>query len=358
MKRIIIFALSFFLWGGIQVMAQDGSRLVMLNLSTNDSIIDGPGNGINIVDDGGLSGPYTGGVDFHLTIRGICTDSTGTDTSGFGSVLCLELQPENYDLAAGDTLYFYDGPSISSPLLVKFSHDYQSRPGASFFISSNNTTGMITIRFRARNSSETKPAGFRISVACRKPCEYVKPVIDSTYEHVALDGTGRVVTRRKMQAFPDVIDTLFTMDTITVYDTLWTDSTHTSYDGVYNPHDTVVKGDIIGYDTVSYIPGMTTCIGLGIRMHGHGEYTNNTGYYTPNDMTSKFIWLFENLDSIWGTGLTQVTEDQMQQTGCTKVYLSIIDEHGCQSSEQVMVQVRVAQNPIKTLFSLNPICNL
>lgn len=358
MKRIILIAMSLLLWGGTQLMAQDGARTIELNLSTNDSVIPGPGNGINIVDDGGMSGNYTGGHDFHLTILGECQDSAGADTVLYPAVLCLEVQPGSYDIAPGDTLYFYDGPSISSPVLAKYSHNYQTWPGATVFISATNSTGMITIRFRTMNPNVEKPAGFKVTVACRKPCEYVKPVIDSTYEHVALDGTGRVVTRRKMQAFPDVIDTLFVMDTITVYDTLWTDSTHTSYDGVYNPHDTVVKGDIIGYDTVSYIPGMTTCIGLGIRMHGHGEYTNNTGYYTPNDMTSKFIWLFENLDSIWGTGLTQVTEDQMQQTGCTKVYLSIIDEHGCQSSEQVMVQVRVAQNPIKTLFSLNPICNL
>ena len=348
MKRIIIIALSLLFLGGPQLMAQDGARTVLLNLSTNDSIIPGPGPGINIVDDGGMNGSYTGGTDYHLTILGDCSDSSQT-------VLCLEVQPGSYDLAPGDTLYFYDGASISSPLLAKFGHNYQSKAGASFYISSTNSTGMITIRFRSKMSSDPKPSGFKITVCCKKPCEYVHPVIDSVYEHVSTT-TGQVITRRKMQAFPDVVDTIYDMDTIIVYDTAWRDSAHTAYD-LYNPHDSIVEGDIIGLDTVSYIPGMTTCIGLGIRLHGHGEYTHNTGYYQPSDMTSKFIWVFENVDSLWGTGMTQVSEDQLQNTGCTKVYLTIIDEQGCRSTEQVMVQIRAAQNPIKTLFSLNPICN-
>lgn len=358
MKRIILIVISVFLMGGMQLKAQDGARTVLLNATTNDSIIPGPGNGINIYDDGGATGSYTGGYDMHLTILGECP---GGDSVEFPPVLCLEVQPGSYDIAAGDTLYFYDGPSITSPLIAKFSHNYQSSPGSSFFITSNNTSNMMTVRFRTRNPNEQKPAGFKITVSCMKPCEFVKPVIDSAYEHVIIkpnqgEEMGKVVARRKMQSFPDMIDTIFALDTIQLYDTIWKDSTHTEYYNIV-PRDTVVHGDILGYDTVSYIPGMTSCIGLGIRLHGHGEYTNNTGYYTPNDMTSKFIWLFENLDSLYGTGLTQVTEDQLDRTGCTKVFLTIIDEHGCQSHEQVMVQIRVAQNPIKTLFSLNSICN-
>jgi len=220
-------ALALCTVGTLQLSAQS----INLDMTTNDSTFSGLGSGLTICDDGGPSGNYQPGYDYHLSVVSSCSDMIDSSTM---SEYAMYVEVGEVDLAAGDTLYIYDGSSSRSPLLVKFSRDWQSRPGTIFYISSSNTSGTVTIRMYSRNSGGEKPAGFRLMLGCRVPCEFIHPVIDSAYEHISME-TGQVVTRRKMQAFPDIIDTIYLTDTIQVFDTVWNDSTHTTGYRLTNP---------------------------------------------------------------------------------------------------------------------------
>lgn len=354
MKRIILLALVLCLTGFMTANAQDNARTLPLDATLNDSVVSGPDGGLSITDDGGLTGPYSGGYDYHVTILGNCP----ADSNNELNVLYIELDPNNFDIAETDTLYIYDGPTVNSPLIVKINNNYQHNVTWRFYIGNNNTTGMMTIRFRTKQRSDSH-GGFNIIVECGKPCEHVTPVIESQFEHIDIH-THEVLARLTERPFPTQFDSIFQKDTVLRYDTVWTDSTHREIARLVNPHDTVVNGALIRVDTLGFSRGITNCIGQAVQLHGHGEYTNNLGYYTPNDRTSRFVWYIKQSgDSIWGTGLTTaiLDDETFQNTGCADIILTITDVNGCRSTEYVTVQVRMAQNPIKTLFALTPICN-
>ena len=343
MKKITILAMLLLLVGGLtgKVQAQDDARQINLDATVTGTTVVGPTGGLTIYDDGGLTAQYTAGYDYNITVESNCDslDTTGT------RYMCFDVSETLFDVPSTDTLYIYDGPDITSPLILKRNNTYSSTPGTRFYLSANNTSGKMTIRFRsavqAVRDSNLSYGGFAIDVQCAKPCEYILPVIDSVYDRVDLR-TGEIVGHGKFRDVPDEIDTIY------YYELFWNDS--------LSVWDSVQTDSVIRIDTVSMRPAILTCIGQGIILHGHGEYTANTGYYTPTDENTEFFWRITT-DTVVGVGLTSVRYDKFQNTDCYDVSLRLTDTNGCPSSLMSQIQVRAAQNPIKTIFDLSPICN-
>ena len=311
-KSFLFFALAMaFLLNA--TYAQD-EAIVTLNSAANGttaSMVETPGGYlVSIISENLPSGDYDDGpFDRSVTVQGNC------DTAN----LEISLYFDQFDIDPGDTLFIYDGPSTSSPVLAKSNNNYNSQYHRTVFPSMMNTTNKLTIRFKT-NGDGKSGAGFSISVRCRDKCETVVPVIDSFY-YKTKNGV--------------IIDTAYTRDFIQV-DTSW-------------------SGDSTSYtlDT-QYFTGVHLCLGEGVIFNGHGQYTNYYGY-GPSDISSMFEWNFGNGDDTSGIGL-KMAPARYRDLDCYDVTLRITDIKGCNSTIMESVRVRISQNPIKTIFPLNPIC--
>ena len=266
-----------------------------------------------------------------------------------------DLVKENieYDILCHDTLYIYDGGSINSPLLTKINNCYASNTNSAYSISSTNTEKMLTIRFRSTIDTANSAKGFHLVFQCQRACEKVVAYIENQFERT--DMRGNVISALKTKQVPDQFDTLFVKDTVTVYDTVWDDTNHITFHTI--PRDSIFNTDsVIRVDTVSWVEGALICQGQGIIFHGHGTYTNNTGWYTPHDTSSIFNWNF-TIDTLNERGATAPFFNGYRQVDCYDVTLVIEDENGCKSNNLPKIQVRIAQNPIKTIYDLTPVCS-
>lgn len=334
MKKLLTIAFLV-CFGCLGAFAQD---LVHVNLDANNTgdTVDAPGSGMRLYDDGGPTGNYSHGYDYVLHMKSTCDSSDSATT--FLSVILM-----SYDIGKYDTLYLYDGPDINSPLIAKINNNYQSSDNATFYIGASNTSRMITIRFRAGivHSDDTVPHfGFILGLDCAKPCESVTGVIDTMYER--LDKDGNVVAQSHFVPLPTAFDTIFAQ--------MWVnDSTGGHWE---DNLDSIVR-----IDTLGWTEGALLCMGQSIRFHGHGEYGAQYGYYVASDSTTQFLWTFGTGDTNVGINHNAVVCNNYKAVGCYDVVLQLTDEQGCPSKNFMTVQVRVAQNPIKTIFDLSTICN-
>lgn len=346
MKKLFFLSIMAMVLGCMNLAAQT-TLSYQLDVTTNDSTIYAPGNShLQIVDDGGLDNVYTCGHDFHFTLHLVC--DTLQDSTGTLRIASLDLNRDALDIDCRDTLFIYDGSdtvSANSPLLFKYNNCYQNSNLGTLFASALNATGELTIRFKTAprdTNNRNTHSGFHFNMACEKPCERSTPIIDSIFDRVDL-ATGEVVGHGKIHMIPSLIDTIFYTYTITVNDSL-------------GQHlDTIQTDSIIRFDTVSMIPGALLCQGQGVIFHAHGEYTHNTGYYTPSDNNTHFNWTLGS-DYESRIGLTAIQTNVFQNTECYPVSLQLEDMNGCKSTLEEF-QVRVAQNPVKTIFDLDAICN-
>lgn len=292
------------------------SQEIILDATTNGTVIDLDPERSNVIyDDGGPEGNYSANTDRYVTVAFDC---------GAGR-LCIQVT--ELSLNPKDTIYIYDGAGIGGLLRAKICAPTSDWKGKKVFVSPNENTNQITVRFRA-DSTSTCAAGFVLGVDCGVPCEKVVPVIDSLFYR----------TRNGV-----VYDSAYIHD-IPFYDTTYT---------VTEEGDTTS----MTVDT-GYFLGANLCIGDGVIFHGRGEYSFDHGYYTPSDSTTFFHWDMANAgDSVVGYGVTEIAYADYQATGCYDMSLSLKDEFGCESTVYTSVKVRTAQNPIKTLFSLSHICN-
>ena len=231
----------------------------------------------------------------------------------------MSLYFNSFDIAPGDTLFIHDGPSINSPVLVACNNALNPQTQTTIFPSPANTSGKLVLRFKT-NGDGIAGSGFSITVACRDKCENVIPVIDTFY----------FKTRNGV-----IIDTGYTRP-VSQVDTNWNfDSTSFTLD-------------------TQWFRGVHLCKGEGIIFSAHGEYTNYYGY-GPSDISSMFEWTFGNGDDSAGINLTRPPA-HYRDLDCYDVTLRVTDIKGCKSTLLESVRVRIAQNPIKTIYSLNPIC--
>ena len=301
-----------------------------LDASTNGTTVSMAtvGGAVSVRDDDsqGQGAPDAGypmrNIDYSITVEGNC------DSNNRLAIVITELS-----IYSTDTLYIYDGPSTSSPLLKKFNSYYGGvKAGDFIFVSPSNNTNMVTIRFRTGsdgdNNSDGIGKGFMLTAHCRKPCESVVPVINSIFYR----------TRNGV-----VYDSAYIRQ-VTIYDTIYIDEDNPSL-------------GIDHVDTVNFM-GAHLCIGDGVIFKGHGEYTHKYGYYNPSDATSYFTWdLANDGDTIEGVGITSINYADYQKTGCYDLTLDIVDSYGCGTDIYTSVKVRTSANPIKTIFTLADICN-
>lgn len=333
MKKLvtIAFIICFSCFGA---WAQNIQHISLTDANSGDTI-DAPGAGMRLYDDGGPTGNCGHGFDHVLHLRSSCDSSEFATT--FLSIIIM-----SYDIPSYDTVYLYDGPDINSPLIVKFNNNYQSSDNTTFYIGANNTSRMLTLRHRTNVTHDSMPHfGFMMSVDCAKPCESVISQIDSIYER--LDKDGNVIAQSHFVPVPTSFDS--------VWDSVWViDST-----GLGHWEDN--KDSLIRIDTLGWADGALLCMGQGIRFHGYGIYGTQYGYYTGHDSTTTFMWSFGTADTNIGINHTVVDYYKYKTVGCYDVVLSLVDEQGCPSKNYQSIQVRVAQNPIKTIFDLATICN-
>ena len=254
---------------------------------------------VNESEQVGSTSHYTEGVDRWVTICSPCSGS---------SKLCLNIQ--GFDVDASDTLFIYDGPDINSPLLAKGNNSFSNLYRRRYYVSANNTSNCLTIRFKA-NTDGHYGVGFSINVTCETPCENVKPVIESKFYR----------TRNGIV-----------------------------YDSAYVEKVTEPTGD--------YYYSVNMCDGDGMILKGHGEYSNYTGYYTPMDATSLFTWQINTGDNLVGMNATAFAYDAFPSVACYEVSLRVTDVQGCGAEMVDMIRVRIAANPIETISDdLAVFCN-
>lgn len=310
------FVLVALLCLGTMLRAQDPTSLTSAISGTTMDITN---TGIDLYDDGGSDGDYSAQQDNHLIITANCTGNN-----------VLRLHLESADLALGDTLFIYDGNSISAPILG-FHTNNHSILGEYFYPSALNTTNSLTVRFKTAFRSPGAP-GFGIVGECAIPCVSVAPEFFPNF-YKARNGV--------------IYDTTKLIETKYQKDTVWDIVIHDTGDTTWN--------DTVGFDIVQTpFIGLDICLGDSIIIHGKGIY--GTGIYTPSDRSSIFHWNFGDGDTlVWGGAI--YGGHKFRDIGCYDVTLRIEDERGCFSSSQAEARVRVAQMPIKTIYDLATICN-
>lgn len=312
MKKLTIF--TCFLLALTALRAQDANGLVKMDAASSGNtysmVTINESYMLGIASEGDTEGYYFDGpFNRYITI----------DTGNCEGEMAMSLYFEEFDIDPGDTLFIHDGASISSPVLLTCNNNLNPQYHTTIFASPLNTSGKLTLRFKT-NGDGNNGIGFRISVRCRDKCETITPVIDSFF----------FKTRNGV-----IIDTGYTRMAIQV-DTSWNaDSSQFTLD-------------------TEWFRGVHLCLGEGVIFSAHGEYTNYYGY-GPGDAWSEFEWQFGNGDDSTGIGLTYVPA-RYRDLDCYDVTLRITDSRGCKSTIMESVRVRIAQNPIKTIYDLNPMC--
>jgi len=141
---------------------------IVINLDASTNGTTQKGCSFWFYDDGGSAGVYSSNQDRWITFQ----SNNGTNTQ-------INLDFASFNIESGDTLYFYDGPTIASPLISKHNNDYNplSIPNTVIQASFTNTSGDITVRFKTNGSGNY--SGWNAAVYCRKVCQKINPEIDS-----------------------------------------------------------------------------------------------------------------------------------------------------------------------------------
>lgn len=285
-----------------------------------------PSAGMRIYDDGGAQANYRNGVDYWVTVTAVC-DSPYVLTLGLD---LLDLRFTTAGIPCGDTLFVYDGPTINDSLIWYATGNVFNPYTRHIYMSPQNTTNMLTIRFKSCDCSgiaKETGSGFNIIVSCDFPCETFTPYIDSIYYKTR---NGEIYEFGRVKQLLDI-------DSMMVWDSILLDS-------------------VMSYDTTPF-SGVNLCLGDGVIFTAHCEYSNSCGWYHPTDSTTTFTWSMGTGDTILGLNKTSVYYNEYLKIGCYDVVLGVVDERGCGSSQFPAVKVRTAQNPLKTLFTLDEICN-
>ncbi len=285
-----------------------------INSDTHGDTIDLAGQGAFIRDDDAFNGSeYSQGQDRWVTIKKVCTEP-----------YLFSVQIMSFDVGPKDTLYIYDGPTINSPVLLAANNAIEDVTNRIFYASVYNTTNMLTIRL-VTHTDTAYYGGFAMDAECRLPCETVVPHIDSMYFKLR---NGVIIDTNYIKPYI-VLDSAISVD---------------------------VNGDTTVTVTEQKFRGVELCLGEDLMLTGYGTYTHDYGLYYPTDATTLFKWQLGNGDTSYVTGGTTVTA-HYKDLDCYDVVLTLVDEQGCISTQMETVRVRLAQNPIKTLYDLQNICN-
>lgn len=299
-----------------------------LDANTHGSIINKISAGTRINCPGVDSTHSVGrGYDYWVTVIGDCTD---TFSMAF-VIESLDLRFNESGNPCADTLFIYDGIDTSAPLIWYATGNTKNPAVNTVYAGRNNTMQALTLRIKVCDDcgpwDYNTGRGFSVLADCGKPCENFTPVLDSIYYK----------TRNGVVYEFGTIKHLF--DTIT-----------------RNRWDPVLRDSVPYLDSMPF-DGVNLCMGDGVIFTAHCDYSYSTGWYTPSDATSHFLWSMGTGDTIEGVGMTSVYYDKYFRIACHDMRLTVTDEQGCAATIRPQVRVRVAQNPLKTVFTLRDICN-
>ncbi len=161
MKKIVFTLISFILIYQVQSQVT-----VNLNGTTHNTVQ--TGCSFWFYDDGGSGGVYSSGQDQWITFH----SNNVTNTH-------IKLDFAAFDIESGDTLYFYDGPTIASPLISKHNNSYNPliSPNTVIQASLSNASGDITVRFKTNGSGNN--TGWNAAVYCSPMCQAIHPGVDT-----------------------------------------------------------------------------------------------------------------------------------------------------------------------------------
>ncbi len=332
MKKLLVLAAVLLTSIGVRAQSDDLIFLTQDKSGTTAEMVEGTAGYVIAVESesstGGLyaDGPY----DRNIVIHGECEDG---DYS-------MSLYFTRFDIDPHDTLFIYDGPSTSSPLLLQANNNTNPLAFVTVFPSFFNNSNSLTLRFKTNGDGQAG-LGFHCEARCRIRCETVTPHIDSVY-YKTING--------------QVIDTGYTRMVFELDTTYAKDSTVWRID----PNTGARIYDVVDYDNYTldtlWYRGVHLCLGEGVVFRGYGEYTNYYGY-GASDNWSYFRWDFGNGDTL-GDIYAVEAPASYSDLDCYDVSLRVTDGRGCASSVLETVRVRIAQNPIKTFYALRTICNV
>lgn len=260
--------------------------------------------GLRLTDSEALGGPYGNNEDFIATFY-----DTVCSTPNRLSFTIVE-----FGIHPSDTLYVYDGSNTAAPLLYKGNNN-NSALSETFYATGN----CLTVRFRSNAVDTAK--GFQANLLCTKPCQNIVMRWDTVFYKIV--GEDEI---------PYKINNGFDIDTVT--------------DSVTN---------ITTYDT-TYWQSIDICDGDRIAIPLITEYPENNIYYHQSDEYCRFKWNFGDGDTLnnWGANLAR---HQYKAVQGFDLFVYVTDSNGCQAKQSMSARVRIARNPIKTLFDLPTICN-
>ncbi|MBU0487482.1 MAG: T9SS type A sorting domain-containing protein [Bacteroidetes bacterium] len=122
--------------------------------------------GWDMFDSGGEAGSYSNNEYFTQTWY----SSSGAPNTHITASITM------FNVAAGDTLFIYDGESTAAPLLAAINNTIFTAPGK-FRASVYNPTGCLTFVFKSDTS--IVGAGWSMNVACGQACQRIVAAIDS-----------------------------------------------------------------------------------------------------------------------------------------------------------------------------------
>ena len=198
-----------------------------------------------------------------------------------------------FDVHPSDTLYIYDGPNISSPLIGKYNNSNSAAPfgaRASVF----NPSGALTFRFKSNASNQA--AGWFATLMCTPQCQNIIAALDLARCH----------------------------------------PTPVLENGIY--YFNICQGDAVHF----------------VANAGDTAFTQNDVIYHQDSTSSMFIWDFG--DGIMDTATSAYHTYPLQVRGYD-VTLLVRDVRGCFSTNSIGVRVRIAGNPLMQINPLPDICS-
>lgn len=267
------------------------------------------------------------GYDYWVTIIGNCV----APNTMYFIIEDLDLRFSATGAPCADTLFIYDGIDTSAELIWYATGNIRTPMVNEIPVRPTNTMQALTLRFKVCNDcgpwNPETGRGFRILSECKEPCEPFTPVLDSVFYKTR---NGVVYEAGKIKHLFDLRDIM-----------VW---------------DSVLNDSVPAIDSIPF-EGVNLCIGDGVIFTAHCDYSYSTGWYHPTDSTTVFTWSMGNGDTISGVGATSIYYDDYFKVSCNEMILNAVDSAGCGSTVYPQVRVRMAQNPLKTVFTLRDICN-
>ncbi|MCX7863236.1 MAG: hypothetical protein N2449_09620, partial [Bacteroidales bacterium] len=141
------------------------NQIVILNNTTHNT--SGTYCGFWFYDNGGVNGNYTNNQDFWITLMGNPAPNTH-----------VRINFASFDIKPDDTLYIYNGPTITSPLLSKHNNNYNPLNGSNTMVMAtlSNPSGALTVRLKTNNANTG--SGWNATIICGQACQSIVPQID------------------------------------------------------------------------------------------------------------------------------------------------------------------------------------